>query len=235
MSLCACTAEKLLNAGASLADVELLTALHRSSWFSIEGLAGMTSVNQGSAAGTPLADLVYSIAMSRILSVLQLRLHDLQLVHRVDTAGFQELFGYSKTNYGDWDISESGYGLSDLEQVSYVDDVVIPIFAGAVDIFSNLQIVVETAVSVFWRFGLKLNALPGKTAATVAIHGKGAHKAQQQLHVLSAHGLECSSACPYEGPFVMLGIVTNILGVYQNLLKLCLRKSMREWGQCRLR
>ena len=195
-----------------MADVELRTALHRFSWFSIEGLAGITTVNQGSAAGTPLADLVYSIAMSRILHELQLRLHDLQLVKCVDTAGFQEVFGYSKTNFGDWDVSESGYGFSYLEQVSYVDDVVIPLFAAAVDIFSNLQIVVETAVSVFWRFGLKLNALPGKTAAIVALHGKGTHKAQQQLQALSVHGLECSSAYLYEGPFVL-----NVRDRYKHL------------------
>ena len=47
---------------------EIARHLYTNTWVSIEGSNGIIHTQSGSSAGIPLADLIYSIAMSRVLN-----------------------------------------------------------------------------------------------------------------------------------------------------------------------
>ena len=46
-------------------------SVYRNSWFSTEGLSNVVKTNRGSGAGTPLADIIFALTMSRVLVVLR--------------------------------------------------------------------------------------------------------------------------------------------------------------------
>ena len=55
------------DAGASGHALELLTATHASSWFSIDGIITICKHTRGTPAGTSLADIVYILCMGRVV------------------------------------------------------------------------------------------------------------------------------------------------------------------------
>ena len=52
-----------------------------------------------------------------------------------------------------------------LHEVSFVDDVAIPIISSADRLVTDVRLVIESALVVFAQHGLELNFSPGKTEA----------------------------------------------------------------------
>ena len=78
-------------------------------WTSQEYIPNITYTTAGSAAGTPLADLLYSISMSRVIVTMRKALHAERLDFRLDIGGQQ----------------------FPLKDVSFVDDMALPIVSTA--------------------------------------------------------------------------------------------------------
>ena len=119
----------------------------------------MVHVTNGSSAGTPLADLVYSMAMSRVLSVLRDTLNKDGLCSAMASSGFHH----------------------NVVDVSFVDDVAIPCLGCASEIIAKTGRVASSAFSVFRTFGMTLNFKPGKSEAILGFFGPGTKAAKQEL------------------------------------------------------
>eukprot|EP00973_Karenia_brevis_P054796 7617438-Karenia_brevis.AAC.1 len=112
----ACTMDTWLANGASLHAAHLLQATQQYSWFTIEGLAGAMVFEDGTTAGTPMADIIFIAAMARVLSCLDAELESAGMIHNLNTEGANSYFG----------LAESGRGAigpcTPLSQASYMDD-----------------------------------------------------------------------------------------------------------------
>ena len=64
-------------------------------------------------------------------------------------------------------------------EVSFVDDVAIPVFASAGNLCHKIGEVANRAYTVFTSFGMKLNFNPGKSEATVGFSGHGMKAARR--------------------------------------------------------
>ena len=65
------------------AYVALASCMYQHTWASTEGLSTIVKTSSGSSAGTPLADLMYVIAISKVMQNTRLRLDSAGLVHSV--------------------------------------------------------------------------------------------------------------------------------------------------------
>ena len=83
----ACSALVWSNAGASEHAVCLMRNTHALTWFTVEGLKGATRFVKGTAAGTPLADLMFVCAMAKLLTKLEACLSSSDLVHTFSAVG----------------------------------------------------------------------------------------------------------------------------------------------------
>ena len=123
-------------------------------WNSHEYIPNITCTTAGSAAGTPLADLLYSIAMSRVLVTLRKAL---------------------KAEGLDFYLNIGGQQFS-LEDVSFVDDMALPIVSTAENLIEHVSQVCALIHLTFQVFGMVLNYAPGKSAAVLHVCGKGKRK-----------------------------------------------------------
>ena len=111
------------------------SASFRNTWFSTEGLSNVVKSNRGSGAGTPLADIIFAIAIARVLGTLK---------HNIAQEGYSVSIG--KADH-----------IVDFEEVPYHDDLVIPSSAPASEIVSRTAAVASLAYSVFATYGFTLN------------------------------------------------------------------------------
>jgi len=137
----------------------LAQQFYTNTWFTSESTVGVSTSCRGSAAGTPLADVMYGLAMSRILNVLQ---HSLNNNQRCPNAGEQ-------------------YNNIEFPMASFHDDLMIPVASDATNIVSITVAVVTTSIYVFNMFGLSLNFNANKSEAIVAFHGQDSCKARNQI------------------------------------------------------
>ena len=138
----------------------LAKSWYTNTWFSQEGISQVMLTNQGSLAGTPFADLAYTFAMSRVLSVFR---RSIALCH---------LESYVSVN----DIQHK------VEDVSFVDDVTVLIVADATGIIEKVCAVTTVAVNTFGGFGMDLNFSAGKSECVVEFVGKGKKHAVNSMH-----------------------------------------------------
>ena len=96
---------------------------------------------QGSLAGTPFADLAYTFAMSRVLSVFRKSLSIANLESHVQ-------------------VGETSHKVED---VSFVDDVTVLVVDSASSIISKVEAVTVIAVNTYAGFGMDLNFSAGKS------------------------------------------------------------------------
>ncbi len=87
-------------------------------WTSQEFIPNVTYTTAGSAAGTPFADLIYSLAMSRVLRTMRRSLHNEGLVTSLEVPD-----------------TEGGIPLAD---VSFVDDMALPIVCPAAMLIDHI-------------------------------------------------------------------------------------------------
>ena len=132
-------------------------------WVSQEYIPNILEVTKGSSAGTPLADLIYSMAMSRVLSLLR---------ERMQFEGIN-----SAIKIGDH--------IHNVVEVSFVDDVAIPVFANSDEILVKTGRIVEVAYHAFLVFGMTLNFKANKSEGIVGLFGPGARKIKLELSLAS--------------------------------------------------
>ena len=163
---------------------------------------------RGTVAGVPLADLVYNAAMARILHSLRERLSAAGLVFeataKCDIAEVRPLASPIPTPMK-------------IHEVSYVDDMAMPIFSDASSVLVKLAHATSICIDVFHRFGLELNFGNGKSEALIQWRGQGSETARRSVSVEFEDSIKCDQhvACPVHlrivrvydhlGPKTMLG------------------------------
>ena len=100
-------------------------------WMSQEYIPNVVQVTRGSSAGTPLADLIYSLAMSRVLETFRLAVSHCDLLSKIG----------------------SGEEAVTFREVSFVDDVAIPISGSASDILDKVSDITECAIRILLATG----------------------------------------------------------------------------------
>ena len=110
-------------------------------------------------AGTPLADLLFTVSIARILYVFRKSLVEDQLTSQLNING----------------------NTHNMDDASFVDDGAIPVCASAHEIVSKVLSISGVAFRVFKCFNLDLNFSKGKSECIVSFHGKGPKYAIQSL------------------------------------------------------
>ena len=128
-------------------------------WMTQEGLPGAFITNIGCMAGTPLADLAFTISISRILYILRKTLYQDDLESHVIINGNRHT----------------------LHDVSLVDDTACPVSGEAREIIPKVAAVARAAYGVFGCFGLQLNFSSGKSECMLALCGRGKKEASRFL------------------------------------------------------
>jgi len=137
----------------------LVLQFYTNTLFSYENCAGVSTSCRGSAAGTPLANIMYGLAMSKILKLLQESINKDGIVSEISAPS----------------------GKCNMVMASFHDDLVIPITSLACNIVNHTSSAVATSVYVFNSFGLQLNFSNNKSEAIVAFNGIGANNARIAL------------------------------------------------------
>ena len=104
-------------------------------WVSQEGIHNVMLTDQGSLAGTPFADLAYTFAMSRVLTVFRNSIAICNLDSHVVVNGIDHK----------------------VEDVSFWDDVTVLVIDDAHGIIDKVSAVTTIAVNTFAGFGMDLN------------------------------------------------------------------------------
>ena len=133
---------------------------HTNTWISQEGISNVMLTDQGSLAGTPFADLAYTFAMSRVLSVFRKSLAIVDPESHIHVNGTQHK----------------------VEDVSFVDDVTVLIVDNADGIIEKVCAVTTVAVNAFAGFGMDLDFSAGKSECVVEFVGKGKKHATNSMH-----------------------------------------------------
>ena len=129
---------------------------YTNTWTSQEFIPNVTCTTTGSAAGTPLANLIYSLAMSHVLKTMRRSLHNegLETSLQVPDAG----------------------GSIPLTDVSFVDDMALPIACPANILINHIADVCGIVYITFRMYGMELNFAPGKSAVVLRFQGPGKRK-----------------------------------------------------------
>ena len=138
---------------------ELVNQSYTNTWMSNEGIPSVIATSQGCAAGTPMADLIYCVAMSRVLITLYSSLKNDGLLSEVKCGGTSV----------------------QLHDVSYPDDTALTIAAPASEIVNKTAKVAAVCVDVFKTFFFTLNWKTNKSEAIISFKGPGARKAKKHL------------------------------------------------------
>ena len=137
--------------------------LHKRAWFSIEGLADVSESATGVLAGTPLADLVFVCAFSRVLVRLRIRLQEAGLWDSTDI--------YQECVFCGLEMGSEPIRQHDAE---YVDDLVFPLMSEANMLIAKVQVAFGIVVNVFAAFGFVVNLMPGKSEVMFVLRGPAA-------------------------------------------------------------
>ena len=140
--------------------------LHRHTWFSTEGLAGAVEVATGTLAGSSLGDAVFTLAMTRVLAKLRRALAHAGRATTVEVAPGGTLGAARGVGVLQGDPTSVT-----LHEVSFVDDVAIPVLGEADALLARISEVASIADAVFAGLGLVLNFAPGKSEAVVRFPG----------------------------------------------------------------
>ena len=116
----------------SLFPLCLASSFYNNFWFSTQGLVNVVRTQRGSGAGTPLADIIFGLAMARVIYVLR---------EEVSENGYQASLGK-----GDKEVV--------FKDLSYHDDLVIPVVDQAERLVDKVAAVASLAAaavnSVIW-------------------------------------------------------------------------------------
>ena len=156
-----------------------------------EGIPKVITSNMGSMAGTPLADIAFTVCVSRIIFILRSTMEQDNLTSSICVNG-------------------NTHGITD---VSFVDDGAIPVVAGSEEVVPKMIAIARVAFSVFACYKLALNFLPGKSEATVVFAGKG--KGRLCLPLLKLGMFPSSSRFPVQASSFASSPVINMSALTQ--------------------
>ena len=134
---------------------------YTNTWTSQEFIPNVTRTTLGSSAGIPLADLMYSLAMSRVLKTMR---------QSLDREGLGTCL----------EMPEHDSSLP-LQDISFVDDMALPILCSADTLLEHIADVCGIVYLVFRMYGMELNFAPGKSAVVLKIQGAGKKSAEAAL------------------------------------------------------
>ena len=149
----------------------LLTEMHTDTWASCEYLAAVIALSGGTLAGNALGDLVFTAAMTVLLT---------------DLRGELRQAGLAGTYQVERDLLTGrpldGINLeAETVDVSYVDDTFIPVIAPAPMLIEKVAATMTITNDVFTRHGFAMNLATGKTEAVIAAHGRGADALKRRI------------------------------------------------------
>ena len=155
----------------------LVAEAHRMSWTSTEYLEGVLVSAIGVLAGTPLADLLFSVKMALLIKDIRKQLEQIGL-----------LFNFSRASHLFCDfISRPDFNEFDFHDVSYMDDVVFALLVLADVLMAAVEDALKIIDTTFRKFGFEVNYGKGKTELVIRFNGKGSHSLKKYiLHELGA-------------------------------------------------
>jgi len=180
---------------------------YKNTWTSQEYIPNVTNTTTGSSAGTPFADMIYSLAMSRVLRTMRRSLHNEGLETSLET-------------------SDGGGGVP-LADVSFVDDMALPIVDSAAMITDHIADVCGIVYLTFLMYGMELNFSPGKSAVILKFQGPGKKKAVMNL--FDAKNFIRINKLPDEFNEIVIGVVDTYkhLGTQISFKGMCFELAYR--------
>ena len=164
-------------AGASQHLLELIREAHRCTWFATEGVTDVVQTAAGTRAGDPLADAIFNLLMSSVLSTIRMRLRSAGLMFEVPWPTCMPATSATICR------EDGTYFMEGLD-VSYVDDVALMIQAAqAADLAAKVSRATAVVIDAFAEHGLVVNMQPGKTEAIMCWRGRGSRGARQKVVV----------------------------------------------------
>eukprot|EP00435_Cladocopium_sp_Y103_P042722 s918_g11.t2 len=155
--------------GAPETLVGLLRDVHAHTWHVLSAHPGLTRTRRGTRPGSPLADVIFHVAMLDVTIELN-----------------------------DWIAGQTVYAdllkrlNIQVESIVWSDDLAIPwLTESAHDLPTALQALMSKIHQVFLRRGFDLNMQKGKTTAVVTFRGQGAPDLRRQFQLSSPSGIEC--------------------------------------------
>ena len=158
----------------------IFRALHEKTWFNMDLVEGVSETTRGTAAGTAVADLAFTIAFRRVLKTVRTLLAAEGLVSEFAFPDDHEVFSSL--------LSDASFIAHD---ISYVDDSVFPVFAPASQLIPKLRRTCEVVHDQFMSHGLQVNYGAGKTEAICVWLGTGMSAARRDLVVDCSSRVRC--------------------------------------------
>jgi len=159
---------------ANTVSTALAACMYQYTWASTEGLNGVIHTKTGSAAGTPLADLMYVVAMSKVLGKFR---------SEMDVQGLTSKFVHD------------GQPVA-MHEVGYVDDTAVPVLADSRELVMKTTQVAELAYKIFFRYGMVLNFSAGKSEALP--FWRGNHSRLSKLRLFNCGSVSMLRVCNAE-------------------------------------
>ena len=146
---------------------------HTNTWFSMEGISGITTTSIGVLAGTSVADLLFAAVDAILAAMLHERLRGIGLVLTVDTDAARNYFGSALND------TDTFLARTDVGRIAYVDDALLPIFDTAQNLTKTVAAVAAIAADTYMQHGAQLNFEVGKSEVmlhfnrTLGTHNEG--------------------------------------------------------------
>ena len=125
----------------------------------------------GTGAGNPPADLLFTIAFSRLVVRLRARFLEAGLTARCRTSGAADFCGFVNER-------ADGVDVVPLADTSYADDLAVIVEGPADGFIEGLRVAAQVLWEVYETAGVRVNFGPAKTAALVKWSGNGRWHAQ---------------------------------------------------------
>eukprot|EP00973_Karenia_brevis_P017111 2349235-Karenia_brevis.AAC.1 len=149
-------------------------ALHKGTWFSIEGVCDVAKTAAGAQAGVALADLVFSLLMYKVISRVRRQLELADLIFKFPDVADEavEIFGGNVQELAD---------AARAADASFVDDAVFPVVGDSKHIESKTSTALSIILRVFSEHVLVLNFMKGKSEIVFSFAGRGSQDARRKI------------------------------------------------------
>ena len=170
----ACAEYDWCNAGGDEHLGKYIANLYCTSWLSVEEAKAPFLCRNGSVAGTPLADLIFTCSVAKVFKGVREDFALLDLTVDIDLDRLANVLGIRCPD-------DSKPPTRFVHDISFADDDMFPVFAPACDIAVKTSSACAVIVNRFSRFGLIVNYARGKTEIIIYFIGTGAHNARAAL------------------------------------------------------
>ena len=152
-------------AGLVVHFIRVLVNWHHRSWISVEGVRKIACCSKGTRPGDPLADIIFNLGMTFILSELD--------KCREEPEPMRGPFFFGTLGSSD---------TVSCPEVSYVDDLALFISHDSPGKLCDRVVdITNRLTEIMASFGLELNMKAGKTECIFSLRGRGTAEAQRQL------------------------------------------------------